>query len=109
MPKKHLLGDQVPSLVAERLRTWGICIKTLRLAQKLRVHDLCARIDVTHTTLRRLEQGDPGASAGLYLSALMVLGAIDIAAPPLPSHLVDLSSKNNRVRLSYAEDIDHDF
>lgn len=109
MPKKHLPGDAVPTLVAERLHAWGTCIKRLRLTQKIRVVDLCARMGITHTTLRRLEKGDPGAGAGLYLTALMILGALDYAAPPLPAHLLDLPDPNKRVRRNDAYGADDDF
>jgi transcriptional regulator with XRE-family HTH domain len=109
MPKKRLHDDEVPSLVAERLQTWGTAIRNLRLAQKIRVSDLCARMGVTHTTLRRLEKGDAGAGAGLYLSALMVLGALEIAAPLLPEHLLHVPSASRRVRTSHAHTPDNDF
>lgn len=109
MPRKRLHGDEVPSLVAERLQTWGTAIRNLRLAQKIRVSDLCARMGITHTTLRRLEKGDPGAGAGLYLSALMVLGALEIAAPLLPEHLLHMPNANRRVRTSHAHAADNDF
>jgi len=109
MPRKQLHGDEVPSLVAERLQAWGTAVRNLRLAQKIRVTDLCARMGVTHTTLRRLEKGDPGAGAGLYLSALMVLGALDIAAPLLPEHLLHTANAGRRVRTSHAHAYDDDF
>lgn len=109
MPRKHLIGDQIPSLVDERLKTWGACIRGLRMTQRMRALDLCARMSITHTTLRRLERGDPGAGAGLYLTALMILGALDLAAPPLPSHLVDLPDPQGRVRLPRAPGADDDF
>jgi transcriptional regulator with XRE-family HTH domain len=109
MPKKNLRGDEMPTLVLERLRSWGSCIKTMRLNQKLRAADLCARMKITHPTLRRLENGDAGAGIGHYLNALMILGALDIAAPPLPSYLTDTSKTNNRVRLDNTQDDDDDF
>jgi transcriptional regulator with XRE-family HTH domain len=109
MPRKRLHGDEVPSLVAERLRAWGTAIRNLRLAQKIRVSDLCARMGITHTTLRRLEKGDPGAGAGLYLSALMVLGVLEIAAPLLPEHLLHMPHASRRVRTSHAHGLDDDF
>ncbi|HEV2610770.1 MAG TPA: helix-turn-helix transcriptional regulator [Noviherbaspirillum sp.] len=109
MPNKGLQADEVPSLVTERLQTWGACIRTLRLEQKVRVSDLCARMGITHTTLRRLEKGDPGAGAGLYLSALMILGALEMAAPSLPGHLLHSPNTNKRVRIRHAHDIDDHF
>lgn len=84
MPRKHRQSDALASQAAERLREWGLCIRSQRVAQHIRASDLCARMDISLPTLRRLEQGDPGASAASYLNALLILGALDVAAPPLP-------------------------
>ena len=109
MPKKTA-PERLPTLVAERLIHWGMCIKTLRLTQKLRIQDLCARMNITHTTLRRLEKGDPGAGAGLYLHAMMVLGSLELAAPMLQAALVQPERAQFRVRLSKdTETLDDDF
>ena len=86
MPKKRTSTPAVPTLVTERLRIWGRCIRTQRVAQHLPAADLCARIGISDATLRRLEQGDPGAGASAYLTALMVLGLLDVAAPEPPAH-----------------------
>lgn len=109
MPKKLFQGDIVPSLVTERLQAWGLGIRTLRLMQKMRAQDLCARMSITHTTLRRLEQGDPGAGAGLYLTAFMILGAMDTATPPLPSQWLAMAQPDGRVRLPKPSATDDDF
>ncbi|GGD00703.1 hypothetical protein GCM10011396_55340 [Undibacterium terreum] len=109
MPKKRLPSDEAPTLVVERLHTWGACIRNLRLTQNIRMVDLCERMGITHTTLRRLEKGDPGAGAGLYLNAFMILGAIEIVAPSLPIDLKNTSTVNHRVRLGYSKEADDDF
>lgn len=86
MPKKLLSPIEVPTLVLERLQSWGNLIRHARLQQKLRAQDLCARMGISATTLRRMERGDPGASASHYLTALMVLGVMDmVAAMPPPA------------------------
>lgn len=109
MPKKTA-PERLPTLVTERLAQWGNCIKTLRLTQKLRIQDLCARMQITHTTLRRLEKGDPGAGAGLYLHAMMVLGALELAAPLLPAALIQVERTQSRVRLAKKTEVpDDDF
>jgi transcriptional regulator with XRE-family HTH domain len=84
MPKKLLDTDSLPTLVQERLSTWGRCIRTQRLRQRITAADLCSRMGISEATLRRLERGDPGAGAGAFLTALLVLGVADEAAPPLP-------------------------
>lgn len=98
MPRKIRAAHAVPTLVQERLTVWGRAIRHQRLRQKIRAADLCARLDVSDATLRRLERGDPGAGAALYLAALSVLGMLDIAAPPLPTMLWQDDSGRARVR-----------
>lgn len=87
MPKKLLDTAALPTLVQERLTVWGRCIRTQRLRQRITAADLCVRMGISEATLRRLERGDPGGGAGAYLTALLVLGVADEAAPPLPPPL----------------------
>lgn len=102
MPKKLLHTDTLPTLVQERLTTWGRCIHTQRLRQRVTAADLCARMSISEATLRRLERGDPGAGAGAYLAALLILGVLDEATPPLASSLWS-DSPQRRVKLSRQE------
>ena len=53
------------------------------VAQHIKAADLCTRMNISQATLRRVEQGDPGASASTYLTALWVLGMFEAAAPGL--------------------------
>lgn len=102
MPKKLLETDALPTLVQERLSTWGRCIHTQRLRQRITAADLCERMHISEATLRRMERGDPGASAGAYLSALLILGVAHEATPPLaPSLWCDATHR--RVKLSRQE------
>ena len=107
MPKKLSKTETWPTLVQERLTIWGKAIRTQRLRQRITIADLSTRLGISRTTLRRLEKGDPGAGAGAYLTALLVLGIVDTAAPGLP---VDLWQGNDgrRVRLSRDERGDAD-
>jgi transcriptional regulator with XRE-family HTH domain len=108
MPRKILRAEGVPTLAQERLRVWGNCIKKQRISQKMRAQDLCSRMEISDATLRRLEKGDPGAGAGLFLSALLILGLLDDAAPLLANHLWAPDSRR-RVRTSGKELDDVDF
>lgn len=87
MPKKLRKPEVTPSLVQERLVIWGRAIRAQRVAQKILATDLCTRVGISDATLRRLERGDPGASAAAYLSALMTVGLLDFAVPTLDSQL----------------------
>lgn len=102
MPKKLSTSEAWPTLVQERLTVWGRCINTQRLRQRITVADLSARLGVSRTTLLRLEKGDPGAGAGAYLTALLALGIVDMAAPVLPAELWQ-GDYGQRVKLSLQE------
>ncbi|MGV8891882.1 MAG: hypothetical protein ACOH2K_02815 [Burkholderiaceae bacterium] len=107
MPKKILRSESVPTLVQERLRVWGSCIKKQRITQKILVKDFCSRMEISDATLRRMEKGDPGAGVGLYLSALLVLGLLDEAAPLLSNHLWTPGSRSRvRVPTQEADNVD---
>lgn len=97
MPKKLLDKQSLPTLVAERLNVWGRCIRTQRLRQRIKSADLCERMGISQATLRRLEQGDPGAGAGIYMTALLILGVIDSAAPAMdPVFWLDAGASGSR-------------
>ncbi|RZJ83854.1 MAG: XRE family transcriptional regulator [Massilia sp.] len=102
MPKKLTTTETWPTLVQERLRTWGRCIRTQRLRQRITVDDLSERCGISKTTLLRLERGDAGAGAGAYLTALLALGVLDGAAPTLPAELWQ-GDFGQRVKLSQQE------
>ncbi len=85
MPNKLLRQEATPLVVTERLLVWGRCIRTQRVRQGISVKELCSRIRISDATLRRLDRGDPGAGIGSYLSALQILGLLDLLAP-VPDH-----------------------
>lgn len=99
MPQKNLPRNAVPTLVQERLQAWGAVIRSQRAAQRLRAIDLCERMEISETTLRRLERGDAGAGAELYLSAFRILGVLDDLAP-LPAPDLMLKDAPQRVRVT---------
>ena len=74
--RKLRSSDAVPTAIAHRLSTWGRCIRAQRVAQHIKAADLCTRMNISQATLRRVEQGDPGASASTYLTALWVLACL---------------------------------
>jgi transcriptional regulator with XRE-family HTH domain len=71
----------------ERLTIWGRTIHAQRTLQRITAADLCARMSISEATLRRMEQGDPGTGVGAFLSALLILGVMEEAAPALPASL----------------------
>ena len=108
MPKKILSASAVPTLVQERLTIWGKCIRKQRITQNVQAADLCSRMGISDATLRRLENGDPGAGTGIFLSALLVLGILDLTVP-VPDEQIWASDPRRRVRRAVAADHDADF
>jgi len=102
MPKKLQNTEAVPTLVQEHLSTWGRCIHTQRLRQRITAADLCARLRISEATLRRMERGDPGTGASAYLTALLILGVAHEATPPLAPSLWS-DAPHRRVKLSSQE------
>lgn len=99
VPKKNLHPASVPTLIEERLNLWGLVVRTQRMRQRLRAADLCARLEISEATLRRLERGDAGAGVGLYLMAFQVLGVLDELAPMPSASLQSAEGVKQRVRL----------
>lgn len=102
MPKKLSKAETWPSLVLERLTMWGRCIHAQRMQQRITAADLSQRLGISEATLRRMEQGDPGAAVGGYLTALLTLGVADEATPAL-SHALWREPQRLRVKLSQRE------
>lgn len=102
MPVKLLTTYTLPTLVEERLLSWGRCIHTQRLRQRITAADLCERISISEATLRRMEKGDPGTAVGAYLAALLVLGVAGEATPALTPSLWS-DPPQRRVKLSKEE------
>jgi hypothetical protein len=84
----NALNKVTNSKVLERLSSWGKCIHTQRVAQRITEIDFCARIGISRPTLHRMQKGSPNVSADTYLEAFVALGVIDIAAPQLPTEIV---------------------
>ena len=108
MPKKLLHVDTLPTLVQERLSTWGSSIHTQRLLQRITAADLCARMSISEATLRRMERGDPGTGVGAYLSAFLILGVIEEAAPSLAPSLWSGTARRRVKRSQHERGSEHD-
>ncbi len=107
MSKRNPEQLPAPTLVMERLSTWGAAVRKQRIAQAIRATDLCARLNISHPTLRRLERGESTVSAGAYLAALHILGLLDRSAPPLAAELFHTSAIDPRARVIRAADDDY--
>ena len=98
MAKKTPAHTVAPSLVAERLQSWGMCVRKQRIAQRITARDLCDRLGISHPTLQRMERGEFTVSAGAYLAALNVLGVLEHAAPAIRNDIWHMDNPAGRAR-----------
>ncbi len=104
MSKKNPASTLVPTLVAERLRVWGMCIRKQRISQRIRAADLCQRMGISPPTLQRLQRGEASVAVGAYLEALHILGVLDFTAPMPENALWQMDSANGRARPEGGDD-----
>lgn len=107
MVRKRRDEISFPTLVADRLKEWGLCIRKQRVAQGILAIDLCRRLDISHPTLRRLEMGEPSIGAAHYLSALHILGVLDAISPQPDPALWRMSNESARARAVKDQDDDY--
>jgi hypothetical protein len=72
MRRKSLRALPVP--VRNALRKLGRDIRDARLRRRVSTEIMADRVLVDRKTLRKVENGDPGVSAGTYATVLFVLG-----------------------------------
>lgn len=90
MVMKSERSTHAPFEVADGLREIGQAIKAARLRRRQPASDLASRVGVSLPTLRKLEQGNPTVSLGVFAKAAWVLGllpAIRGAVSPENDHV----------------------
>jgi hypothetical protein len=75
MRKKSL--HALPMPVRSALRKLGSDIRDARLRRRVSTMIMANRALIDRKTLRKVENGDPGVSAGAYATILFVLGMTD--------------------------------
>src|ERR1700732_2741545 len=78
MRKKSLRALPIP--VRNALRKLGRDIRDARLRRRVPTVIMANRALIDRKTLRKVENGDPGVSAGTYATVLFVLGMTDRVA-----------------------------
>lgn len=78
----------LPPVAQEALRRLGENLAIARMRRKESQRAWAQRIGVSVPTLIRLEQGDPGVSAGIYATALWLMGRVQ-ALPELADPAAD--------------------
>ncbi|MCW7538445.1 XRE family transcriptional regulator [Aquabacterium sp. A7-Y] len=85
MPRTPAALLTLPPAAADGLRRLGENLAIARVRRKETQRVWAQRIGVSVPTLIRMEQGDPGVGAGIYATALWMMGRIqalpEVAAP----------------------------
>jgi hypothetical protein len=74
MPKDSAALSSLPPAAAEALRRLGENLAVARIRRKEPQRVWARRLGVSVPTLIRMEQGDPGVAAGIYATALWMMG-----------------------------------
>jgi transcriptional regulator with XRE-family HTH domain len=77
MPRKPDALESLPPAVTAALKRLGENVSIARVRRRESQRVWAKRIGVSVPTLIRLEQGDPGVGAGIYATALWLMGRID--------------------------------
>lgn len=85
MPKAPVALSTLPAAAAQALRSLGENLAIARLRRGESQREWAGRLGCSAPTLIRLERGDPGVGAGLYATALWLIGRAsglpELAAP----------------------------
>src|SRR5262245_55666152 len=85
MPKSPQALLTIPPAAAQALRALGENLAIARTRRRESQRVWSRRLGISVPTLIRMERGDPGVSAGIYATALWLMGTVgglgDLAAP----------------------------
>lgn len=85
MPKTPTALLTIPPAAAQALRALGENLAIARTRRRESQRAWAKRLGVSVPTLIRLERGDPGVGAGIYATALWLMGTVsglaELAAP----------------------------
>jgi transcriptional regulator with XRE-family HTH domain len=85
MPKSPRALSTLPPAAAQALRTLGENLAIARVRRRESQRVWAKRLGISVPTLIRMERGDPGVGAGIYATALWLIGRAnalaDLAAP----------------------------
>lgn len=85
MPKTSTALLTIPPAAVEALRTLGENLAIARTRRRESQRAWASRLGVSVPTLIRMERGDPGVGAGIYATALWLMGTVsglpELAAP----------------------------
>jgi len=67
----------LPIPVKRTLKKLGNDVRKARLRRRISTKVMAERASITRTTLRKVEQGHPGVSVGVFATILFILGMLD--------------------------------
>ena len=85
-----MVRHELPVRVQRGAAEIGRHLVTWRKLQHLTAEQVAERANVTRTTLRRLEHGDPGVGFAVFLSVARALGQLDRLVDVLDPYETDL-------------------
>ena len=104
MPKQPQALAEMPPAVHALLRELGSHLTLARKRRRESLKTRAGRIGVSQPTLARMERGDPGVAAGIYATALWMIGRgpaiAELAAPQF-----DLGALEQEVRVARARSV----
>jgi len=97
MPKSPQALEVLPPAAAQALRALGENLAIARVRRRESQRAWAKRLGVSVPTLIRLERGDPGVGAGIYATALWLMGRVS-ALPGLAAPADDRGALESDVR-----------
>jgi transcriptional regulator with XRE-family HTH domain len=99
MPKTSQALLTIPPAAAKALHTLGENLAIARSRRRESQRVWATRLGVSIPTLIRMERGDPGVSAGIYVTALWLMGTVS-GLPELAAPASDRGALESDVRLA---------
>jgi DNA-binding XRE family transcriptional regulator len=97
MPSTPQALQTLPPAAAQALRGLGENLAIARIRRRESQRTWAKRLGISVPTLIRMERGDPGVSAGIYATALWLMGRV-AALPNLAAPAEDKGALENEVR-----------
>src|SRR5262245_41548249 len=97
MPKISRALESLPPPASRALKSLGENLAIARVRRRESQRAWARRLGVSTPTLIRLERGDPGVGAGIYATALWLIGRAN-ALPELASPALDRGALESDVR-----------
>jgi transcriptional regulator with XRE-family HTH domain len=99
MPKRPEALLTLPAAAVQALRALGENLAIARVRRRESQRAWAKRLGISVPTLIRMERGDPGVGAGIYATALWLMGRVS-ALPELAAPVHDRGALESDVRMA---------